>query len=76
MFPRTRGWLIAATLSVAFAAGLFAQNQPVPAELQASFNRGRVLYLANCSMCHQVTGRGTKGTYPPLAASDWLANNL
>jgi glucose/arabinose dehydrogenase len=26
-------------------------------------------------MCHQVTGRGTKGIYPPLAASDWLAAN-
>ena len=53
---------------VAFAA------DPSPG-LAASLGRGKILYAANCSMCHQVTGRGTQGTYPPLAGSDWLAAN-
>lgn len=38
----------------------------------AALQRGRILYLANCSMCHQSTGTGVPGTYPPLAASDFL----
>src|SRR5688572_29127322 len=41
----------------------------------ASIARGQPLYLANCSMCHGVTGDGIKNVYPPLAKSDWLATN-
>lgn len=47
----------------------------LPPDVTASVNRGRVFYAANCSICHQLTGRGTKGIYPPLAGSDWLAAN-
>jgi glucose/arabinose dehydrogenase/mono/diheme cytochrome c family protein len=35
--------------------------------------RGRSLYVAHCAVCHQATGRGTPGLYPPLAGSDFLA---
>jgi len=56
-------------------AWMTARAAAVPEDLQPSFNRGRLLYLAHCTMCHQVTGRGTPGTYPPLVASDWLAAN-
>ena len=41
----------------------------------ASIARGQPLYLANCSMCHGATGDGIKDVYPPLAKSDWVANN-
>jgi mono/diheme cytochrome c family protein len=37
--------------------------------------RGQALFLANCSMCHHVTGIGGQGVYPPLAGSDWLKAN-
>lgn len=37
--------------------------------------RGQALYIANCSICHGATGDGVRGTYPPLAKSDWLAAN-
>ena len=37
-----------------------------------SFRRGRTLFTAHCAICHQVTGKGTPGTYPPLAGSDFL----
>lgn len=40
-----------------------------------SIARGQTLYLANCAICHGATGDGVKGTYPPLAKSDWLAAN-
>lgn len=52
-----------------------AEPNSVPAELASTFNRGQVLFAANCSMCHQLSGRGSAGTYPPLAASDWLQQN-
>lgn len=38
-----------------------------------SVRRGRTLFTAHCAICHQVTGKGTPGTYPPLARSDFLA---
>ena len=66
--------LLLASLGLALA--LPAEEAPkLPPDVTASVNRGRMLYAANCSICHQITGRGTKGTYPPLAGSDWLAAN-
>ena len=64
--------LLLGAISFALAA---AEPDPAAAALESSVSRGRALYAANCSMCHQVTGRGTAGTYPPLAGSDWLAQN-
>lgn len=58
-------------LGLALAPVLHAADASAP-DLAASITRGRVLYLANCSLCHQVTGRGVPGTYPPLAESDFL----
>ena len=34
--------------------------------------RGKAVYLANCSACHQPNGTGLKGAFPPLAGSDYL----
>ena len=52
-------------------AGAASSTGVSPAELE----RGRTLYLMNCSICHGVTGDGVPGSYPPLAKSDWLAAN-
>ncbi len=32
---------------------------------------GRRIFMANCAACHQPTGKGLPGVYPPLAGSDW-----
>ncbi len=72
MFLLTRCLLAMLLLASALGA---AETNSVPAELLSTFNRGKVLFAANCSMCHQLTGRGSTGTYPPLAASDWLQQN-
>ncbi|WP_271784149.1 cbb3-type cytochrome c oxidase subunit II [Aquimarina algiphila] len=32
-------------------------------------SKGAGLYQSNCAACHQVTGRGVKGAFPPLAGS-------
>jgi nitrite reductase (NO-forming)/hydroxylamine reductase len=34
--------------------------------------RGEAVYLANCAACHQPTGQGLPGAFPPLANSDYL----
>ena len=36
---------------------------------------GKKLYVLNCVTCHQATGAGLPGTYPPLAGSDWVNGN-
>src|SRR3546814_6296732 len=33
---------------------------------------GKVLYEGNCAACHQLSGQGLAGAFPPLANSDYL----
>jgi len=33
---------------------------------------GKRLYSANCVACHQPTGLGVSGQFPPLAGSEWV----
>jgi mono/diheme cytochrome c family protein len=33
---------------------------------------GRQIYAANCAACHQPTGAGVPGAFPPLAGSEWV----
>jgi nitrite reductase (NO-forming) len=33
---------------------------------------GQALFNGTCSVCHQATGAGLPGTFPPLAKSDFL----
>ncbi|WP_426115861.1 c-type cytochrome [Massilia sp. PWRC2] len=34
---------------------------------------GADLYAANCVACHQASGAGLAGAFPPLAGSEWVA---
>ncbi len=34
---------------------------------------GQRIFTANCAACHQVTGLGLPGAFPPLAGSEWVA---
>jgi mono/diheme cytochrome c family protein len=36
---------------------------------------GKALYAANCVACHQATGQGLPGVFPPLAGSEWVIGN-
>ncbi len=36
------------------------------------FDRGKKIYSAQCTPCHQVNGQGVPGVYPPLAGSEWV----
>jgi len=33
---------------------------------------GAQIYAANCVACHQATGAGLPGVFPPLAGSEWV----
>ncbi len=41
-------------------------------ELDKSIKRGKLLYEESCASCHLGSGKGLKGTFPPLAQSDYL----
>lgn len=41
------------------------QGELSPAE------RGKKVYSANCATCHQMSGQGVAGQYPPLAGSEF-----
>ncbi|HMG04098.1 MAG TPA: cytochrome c [Chthoniobacterales bacterium] len=35
-------------------------------------DRGKKIFSANCATCHQMTGTGVAGQYPPLAGSEFV----
>jgi len=35
---------------------------------------GKNLYAAHCAACHQATGKGLTGAFPPLAESSYLSD--
>ena len=37
---------------------------------------GQKLFAGTCSVCHQTTGQGLEGVFPPLAKSDFLMSDL
>lgn len=50
--------------------------QPEPsnavAEISAPAKSGETTYGQICASCHQATGIGVEGTFPPLKGSTWL----
>lgn len=50
---------------------LLAHAETAPASAEQLL-RGQELYVAKCLMCHQASGTGVPGVFPPLAQSDWL----
>lgn len=49
---------------------------PLPAPARESlFEMGQEVYTANCIVCHQTTGQGIPGAFPPLVGSDWVLGN-
>jgi nitrite reductase (NO-forming) len=52
------------TAAASNAAGTLSQEEQVAA--------GKTLYAGTCSVCHQDSGAGLPGVFPPLAKSDYL----
>ena len=36
---------------------------------------GKQVFTANCAACHQATGKGLPGVFPPLDGSEWVAGD-
>jgi mono/diheme cytochrome c family protein len=48
---------------------------PVKAAGGASAVDGKQIYTSKCVACHQATGQGVPGVFPPLAASEWVVGD-
>lgn len=58
---------------LSFAASLCAAfTLPAAAVAQPQLERGKALFQQHCYLCHQASGQGTTGVFPPLAKSDFL----
>src|SRR5205814_9891334 len=42
-----------------------------PYDLKASIDRGKMIYMQTCFVCHQPTGLGLPGAFPPLAGTEY-----
>jgi mono/diheme cytochrome c family protein len=47
-------------------------QDPAMIELLA---KGKIVYDANCLVCHQADGAGVPGLNPPLAGSEWVTGD-
>ncbi|MEA3210482.1 MAG: hypothetical protein QOE70_3539 [Chthoniobacter sp.] len=44
-------------------------------DLKASIERGKAVYMQTCFACHQMTGLGLPGAFPPLAQTDYTTGD-
>ncbi|MGC1380969.1 MAG: cytochrome c [Candidatus Baltobacteraceae bacterium] len=56
------------TTAAASASGAIANNP-------ASASDGAVVYITNCSSCHQPDGKGVPSAFPPLAGNTVVTGN-
>jgi mono/diheme cytochrome c family protein len=62
-----------ATRQTGIAAAAAAQSATAVADPVAA---GRTVYENNCQSCHQATGQGVPGVFPPLVGSDWVTGSV
>jgi uncharacterized protein len=60
-------------LVVILAAPLAAHAEDF--DVKASIARGQPLYMQTCIACHQPTGMGLPGAFPPLAGSEYATGS-
>ncbi len=60
-------------LSTYLSVGVvFADDTSNERPPKSVLQKGEAAFLANCAACHQPTGKGLAGAFPPLAGSDFL----
>lgn len=60
------------TVPVAAAAMPAAGRTTGADDLAALMEKGKQVYTTTCQACHQATGAGIPGAFPPLAESEWV----
>ena len=53
----------------------FNPNAEVAVVQVSLYDRGAKVFKAQCVACHQATGLGVPGVYPPLAGSEWVTGH-
>jgi mono/diheme cytochrome c family protein len=53
------------------AAGATASTD----DFSALMEKGKQVYTTTCQACHQATGAGIPGAFPPLAESEWVSGS-
>ena len=86
-FEPTPWWVWSASVILLFLMGFYLGRyggsfSPVAHEVESPAAsgaglpkrevRGDAVYAGVCQACHQATGLGTPGQYPPLAGSEWV----
>ena len=56
------------------AATAFAQDIN-PEDIKASAERGKTSYMTTCVACHQPTGAGLPGVFPPFDGSEYVVGD-
>lgn len=51
---------------------LMGGDSRTPVAAVAVTSGGASIYAANCAACHQASGQGLPGVFPPLAGSEWV----
>jgi nitrite reductase (NO-forming) len=59
--------------SLAAVSQAAASTERGTLSLEQQIKAGEALFTGTCSVCHQATGQGIEGVFPPLAGSDLLA---
>jgi mono/diheme cytochrome c family protein len=67
------GVALLAALPVVIAARPEPAADPVAAPVAQA--DGQRVYSQTCSACHQTTGLGIPGAFPPLAGSEWVTGD-
>jgi mono/diheme cytochrome c family protein len=57
------------------SSGASASASAAIANNPASASDGAVVYITNCSSCHQADGEGVPGAFPPLAGNPTVTGN-
>lgn len=60
---------------VIVAAIAAAASAPSRAQAAGGAPDGKALFLKNCAACHQATGKGIPGAFPPLAGSKFVTGD-
>lgn len=63
--------IVRISVAILFATAAIAINASA-ADKATAMKAGEAVYTKYCKTCHQATGAGMPGVYPPLAKSDYL----
>ena len=57
------------------ALALFATSAIAQEDIKITADRGKLVYMQTCMVCHQLTGLGIPGAFPPLAKTEYVTTD-